>query len=317
MSDEAVPGDHDTSKNAGVYTNPIREHYHGEIWHFTDSAALVSMVKNRRLWASAAPMLNDPRELVYGAKRIIWWYETHGKELLPKNAELHMQLTEILHTFKAHVTAVPAYVVCASTSYRVLNQWRNYASTQGVAVRLEPHADLIPVDPPMREEGFMFQPEWVEVLYDPKRQDARIESTLQGLTKGDIAPVLKSSKKAANELIRGVLSVLAASMKDSAYAEEREVRLITLPFDGIELQHRGAARGVIPYIEITHYENFGWEHAGLQGIGKPDASLPIMEVRVGPPAGQSERQRVYGVKSLLRSNGLNAPVNGSTIKFLP
>lgn len=58
----------------GVVTPlPRSEQYHGPIWHFTSAIALVSILKERRLWASAATMMNDPQELTYGAERIRRW----------------------------------------------------------------------------------------------------------------------------------------------------------------------------------------------------------------------------------------------------
>ncbi len=296
---------------------PFSEHYHGPIWHFTDSWALVSMVEKRQLWATAATMLNDPEELITGAKRIMQWYELFGHDL-PKHLQLHMQLTEILNDdFIDTILANPAYVVCASTGYRVLNQWRNYGATSGVAVSIDPHADLIPAKPPLMS-GFMFLPQWVTVAYDPADQDERIRRVLSKITAGQIQPVLDSPNAgAANALIRGLLAALAASMKDSAYAEEKEVRLISYLPEGAHPRHRGSARGVVPYLEINHYPNFGWDLIGLEGLADTNAALPIREVRVGPPDGESERQRIVGVRSLLRSNESNAPVSGSTIRYLP
>lgn len=79
---------------------PESESYHNPVWHFTDSIALVSILERKRLWASAATMINDPEELTYGAKRIKSWYDERGKEL-PKhpavNALLTQQLGTILH----------------------------------------------------------------------------------------------------------------------------------------------------------------------------------------------------------------------------
>ena len=73
----------------------------------------------------------------------------------------------------------------------------------------------------------------------------------------------------ANDLIVAMLSSLAASMEDDAYAEEREVRLIPYPVDGAKPLHRGTDRGVIPYMELMHYENYGWAVAGLDQMVKP------------------------------------------------
>lgn len=299
----------------GVITPlPFSEHYHGPIWHFTDANALVSIVEKRELWASAATMLNDPEELVYGAARIVDWYETHG-DGLPQNLGLHMQLTEILSDhFVERIQENPAYVVCASTDYRVLNQWRNYGSTSGVSIRLEPHAPL--VHEGAEEAGFLFLPQWVEVKYTPADQDARIGRVLADIGAGQFRNAVATQPGIANMLIRGTLASLAASMKDSAYAEEKEVRLVVHLPDGRRPYHRGATRGVVPYLKITHDAMLGWELPGRGLVGER-VGLPIQEVRVGPPDGESERQRIIGVRSLLNAHGIEARVDGSMIRYLP
>ncbi|MCC2030531.1 DUF2971 domain-containing protein [Microbacterium sp. YMB-B2] len=305
-------------EHLGAYAPlPFSEHYHGSIWHFTDSRALISMVEKRQLWATAATMLNDPEELAYGARRIIDWFNNQPNES-SLHAALRTQMQYVLDDdFIEWVLENPAYVVCASTHYRVLNQWRNYGSTKGVAVKLDAHAEYIPSNPP-RMTGFLLVPQWVTVEYDPDRQDKRIERVLSKIAEGNLKPLLESSQPgAASTLVRGVLASLAASMKDSAYAEEQEVRLISYLPVGYRPKHRGSDRGVIPYIEITHHENYGWALAGLDALANSLAPLPIEEVRVGPPDGDSEAQRIVGVTSLLRANGSKARVLGSTIRYLP
>ncbi|MFJ4175393.1 DUF2971 domain-containing protein [Microbacterium sp. NPDC089696] len=274
----------------------------------------MSIVERQELWASAATMLNDPEELVYGAARIVDWYETHG-ESLPKNIGLHLQLTEILKdNFIERTQENPAYVVCASTDYRVLNQWRNYGSTSGVSLRLEPHAPLVHDD--AADAGFLFLPQWVEVKYAPADQDARIGRVLADIGTGRLRDVIANNPGIANMLIRGTLASLAASMKDPAYAEEKEVRLVVHLPDGRQPHHRGSTRGVIPFLKITHDAMLGWELPGRALVGER-VGLPIQEVRVGPPDGESERQRIIGVRSLLNTHGIEAAVNGSTIRYLP
>ncbi|MCI1018330.1 DUF2971 domain-containing protein [Microbacterium sp. C5A9] len=315
MSTPGTSSTNDESAPEGAITPlPYSEHYHGSIWHFTDANALVSIVEKQELWASAATMLNDPEELVYGAGRIVDWYEAHG-DALPQNLGLHMQLTEILKdNFVERVQENPAYVVCASTDYRVLNQWRNYGSTSGVSIRLEPHAPLVHDD--AEEPVFRFLPQWVAVEYRPEAQDARISRVLADIGTGRLRNVVANHPGIANMLIRGTLASLAASMKDPAYAEEKEVRLVVHLPDGSRPHHRGSSRGVIPFLRITHIPMLGWELPGLPPVGKK-IGLPIQEVRVGPPDGESERQRIIGVKSLLNTHGIEAAVNGSTIRYLP
>ena len=295
---------------------PHTEHYHGQIWHYTSNLALVSILDKQRLWASAATMMNDPRELNYGAERIKNWYDREG-DTLPDHKGMHMILTRRLRTIVDDIVAAPTYVVSASTDYRVLNQWRNYGSTSGIAIQLEPHADITPLRPPMAD-GLLFAPQWVKVVYQPAEQDERIKRVLESIPGPQIGPLLKPGElNNANDLIVAMLSSLAASMKDAAYAEEREVRLISFPVAGEPVLHRGTERGVVPYIELIHYENYGWALAGLSEIARASAPLPILGARVGPPQGESERQRKVGVESLFRAHDYDIPVNGSDIAYLP
>lgn len=91
------PDESTDTVEGSVFPLPSSEHYHGPVWHFTDAYALVSIVEKQQLWASAATMLNDPEELVYGATRIVDWYSEHGDEL-PEDAALHLHLTISLTT---------------------------------------------------------------------------------------------------------------------------------------------------------------------------------------------------------------------------
>ena len=95
----------DESRMVGAVTPlPHSEHYHGPIWHFTNAAALVSIVERRRLWASAATMMNDPQELTYGADRISAWYEREG-HVLPNHIGMHAIL-------KARLRTIAEDIVC-------------------------------------------------------------------------------------------------------------------------------------------------------------------------------------------------------------
>lgn len=180
-----------------------------------------------------------------------------------------------------------------------------------MSVRLEPHTVLVPDG--VSDADFVFLPQWVTVEYEPETQDARIARVLADIGTERLGNVLRWHPGEANRIIRGILASLAASMKDPAYAEEREVRLIVHLPDGHKPHHRGSSRGVIPFVKIVNKPMFGWELAGADR----QEGLPILEVRVGPPDGESEQQRIVGVESLLWAHGVEAPVNGSTIKYLP
>lgn len=296
---------------------PDTQLYEGQVWHFTDAYAFVNIVENHRLWASAATVMNDPREMTHGAERIESWYKAYGDQL-DLDARLHSLIVTQLKTLPIEVLERPAYVVSASRDFRMANQWQHYARASGVAIGLDPRTVVTPVNPLTAGQSVAVKSQWVEVVYDPAEQDQRIRRVLESLGERLIGHLIQRGQlQVAGEFVGGTLVALAASMKDPAFASEQEVRLISYLPQGQTPSHRATARGVIPYLEIGGKSEKGqWIFDGHSELPASDGQLPITAVRVGPPEGESERQRIIGVTSALRANGYRVPVNGPAFALL-
>lgn len=293
-----------------LMTDPV-----GHVWHYTDAAALVSIIKHGELWASAATTMNDPTELSFGAALVSRWYARNADSLSGDPRILEF-LTEAVAELESAVIENPAFIVSASEDPRLLHQWRNYAGTGGYALNLESFETAFAVKHgPSLDAEFTLQPVWVRVLYEEALQAKRIESALAYITNeatliGRL--VATDGMEDAAVLIRANLAALAATMKDDAFAAEKEVRLVAYLPKAVTASHRATLRGVVPYVELHAIRTVPFsDHP-------PKVSLPIQEVRVGPPTGQSEDQRKAGVRSLLKAAGLGGiPVSGAGIPYLP
>ncbi|WZH38209.1 MAG: DUF2971 domain-containing protein [Microbacterium enclense] len=325
---EAAPADDDQAGDGAIEGSfwPIPENYafHGDVWHYTNATGLEGIVKSGELRASSTVLLNDPQELLYGAKRIRHWWKENRESLKGEAPRLVPVMDDQLDGFEEAVLNNPAYVVCASEK-SLLSQWRNYASTNGFAIKLDatPSYGIVDEQEDPKAPGTTSMPEgqltrlpsWVRVAYKPSKQDELIRRFFEKLSLdvGHVGRLLQQDDvKNARTLIEATIAGLAAMMKHPAYREEREVRLIAYLPSNRHPGHYPAQRGVVPFVRMIATDDpFPLNNT------RPYRQLPIKEVRVGPPQGQTERQRRLGAQSLLRAHGFNAPVKGSGIPFIP
>lgn len=304
---------------------PIRSSraFTGDVWHFTDASGLHGIVTSGELRASSTVLLNDPQELRYGARRVSrWWHRNRGT-IASRSPGFRAIADRHLDAYHKTVLDNPAYVVCASEK-RLLSQWRNYSSSKGFAIKIHAGSAYGIVDDQSStdkarttstpKDSLTLLPTWVRVAYKPDQQDAYIRKTVEWLAsvEGPVGRLLAArDDRNAAVLVEAYVAALVASMKHPAYREEREVRLITyLPRERLSL-HYPSSRGVVPYVRIMATTD---PNLTSKREFKP---LPIREVRVGPPQGASERQRMLGVESLLRTHAFSVPVKGSKIPFIP
>lgn len=196
-----------------------------------------------------------------------------------------------------------------------LGQWRGYAGRGGYTIELGTwDPEPMTVERPDLDATWSVAPTWVKVEYQQEGQDRLISAVL-----GDVLDPTRSvggfaarSDENAQILMRGRLSSLAAALKHPSFAEEQEVRLVSFLPPGATPKFRGNNRGLIPYIELT---TGIFPHALSTTEHSP---LPIMSVRIGPPAGHAMEQRARAARLLLDSTGrADAPVHKSEIPFIP
>lgn len=296
---------------------PKHRWYVGTAWHYTSVEGCYGIVSNHELWATAHSMLNDAGEMSFGASRIIEFAEkwTPGRESDPRaEALLRSAIDELEQT----MTENPLFVLSASKSPELLNQWANYGDSTGCAIAIDTMSLLVPEGQAAKPSPSSTLPLWLDVVYDPEEQDAHIGSVLDELVKPErLLSEAIVHQMEPESLVEQNLSMLIAALKHPGFRAEDEVRLVARPRPTTSIWYRPTPRGIVPYVRFFGTES--GEDGGFQISSDPSSKLPlpIKEVRVGPPQGDSETRRVSSMREFLRAHGYNIDVGGAGIPYLP
>ncbi|MEG3181822.1 DUF2971 domain-containing protein [Sphingomonas sp. LT1P40] len=308
----------------------LRRFYHTAppslIYHYTSSAALISIVANNELWLSEATYLNDRHEIEHGRRLACDCVK--ARITVEPSAEVSAMMGLALSYFDSRADP-QVYVACFSFEGDDLTQWRAYGGTDApVAIELE-HSPLM--------FGYTSEGVLDRVLYDTVDQrwvfdqlltayaDAYREDIRHPIPvkrRGPAMMVDEESKLVAGSLYHALWHYIV-TCKDPAFASEREVRFIYTAHDyGQDESSRSwypdhptpnfreSAGRVIPYLTSTNLE-----FSNMNRIREAER-LPIRSVRIGPTAEPPLIQR--GIRRLLNTHGhQNATVTVSTSPFRP
>ena len=252
------------------------------VWHYTDVAGLLGIVRSRSIWASAPQVLNDSSEVLYGVNlvRDAWAEQksnsVHGKFVTDFIDQMIGELW---------VEYVQKRVFIASTSREpdLLSQWRNYANSDGYAICLDTSGRW-----GRRPEMVNGQLElrttvlhgWYDVMYDEptqKQAAAQLAETLPRLIPSQ-AVEEDSVAAYAEAMAMGFLliSALPLSMKHPAFADEREARFIGGSADA-GVAYRAANGRIVPYAPIGVFAINDQGH-----VLEQEQPFPIVKILCGP-----------------------------------
>ncbi len=150
-------------------TNTIDD---GLLWHYTDAGGLIGIIEHNALWASSTTTLNDSTELRYGLKvldqaKALLYHESNHADLLDSSRVL---LNTLVKEYSDRLLTTGVFVLCASTAYDSLGNWRAYTQLDGYAVGLSRQMlglltkEQILIHPANRYLG------WQKVHYEPEAQ---------------------------------------------------------------------------------------------------------------------------------------------------
>jgi hypothetical protein len=263
------------------------------LYHYTSGSGLIGIVGRLRLWASDVEFLNDAEEVTYGRDTVVHELLRRADELDPSGVgpdTTEGSRATVLRSTANELSRSPdeqqahVYVSCFCEDGDLLSQWRAYGSDAGYAIgfrsdqlaNLEPAASKTVGAP----SGPGFEPHLQRVMYGLEEAKSLIDSTLD-----TVAPE-PTGHPGVHGWVRYITVALPllASVKNDAFAEEREWRLAYVTDVVAGLKFRSGHLGVIPYREFSV---------------PPEA---IQEVVVGP--GRFPELRFQGVRQLLQSNKL-------------
>ncbi|MBS0277537.1 MAG: hypothetical protein JSR81_07940 [Proteobacteria bacterium] len=281
------------------------------IFHYTSSAALISIVRNNELWLSDATFLNDRVEIAHG--REIARARIEAATSWDGHPEVRAMMKAALDIFETKPDPV-VYVACFSWEGDDLAQWRGYGRGDApIAIELE-------CDPLMfgyTSEGMLH-----EVRYEQEDQSWTFDQVLRAYwdayaedvrnpmpsPRPEPMPVEEENALCAGKLYHDLWRYVVAC-KNPAFRSEREVRFTYIAHDfasssrGWYPEHpaplfRERAGLIIPYLSSSNLNFRNWDRIGEL------PPLPIRSVRIGPIEDQTLVAR--GVRRLLKAHGYNS-----------
>ena len=269
--------------------------------HYTDSFGVQGIISSNSLWATATQFSNDLSEIEYAVSvgaEIIGEMWRDKKNLSPWEELLVAHLLRLLDT-PLHSFGQP-FIVSFCEEGDLLSQWRAYGAASGFSLAFRPlyQRDTVRL---VCKGGFRTMVK--KVVYDPKKQRARLRFLFEHLTKlvngFSFAPTSPRGASAHVELSLILILEMtdwACAVKHSAFSEEKEWRIITYPkaatlvgsqtenYVGVSV--RPTSKLLLPYM-----------------ILEPSSRkrLPLIEVRCGPS--QFQEQSARAMKILLRKHG--------------
>jgi len=136
------------------------------VYHYTNAAGLLGIVRGKCLWASDVWYMNDAREALYGLDVIERALEGLDLPSGPA-AEIRGRALTLLRAIRDDGDFSRSYIACLSADGDDLSQWRAYGRPRGFSIgfdtaKLRSLCSLTPVPD---------KPTFRYVTYDPKQQD--------------------------------------------------------------------------------------------------------------------------------------------------
>lgn len=238
-----------------------------QVFHYTDQAGFLGLLRDKAIWATDLRYLNDSREYSIGFERIV--------AELEKCSAGNQPLQELLLTVLHDVTparAVGVYVTSFSLVEDDLSQWRAYSGgSGGLSIGFDPGV--------LSQRILLTGSSFGAVRYREEEHQQTVAQLCSELL-DDAKAVLAGHGTPQDFPIRCALSVqlACALMKHHKFDAEREWRMIVwsaLP-PYITRDVRRGRSAILPYVSVRL--DVTASQKGLQFANK----LPLADLWVGP-----------------------------------
>lgn len=295
-----------------------------EVWHYTTTAGLKSILVERKLWATSAAMLNDTSELGLGRSVL--------RDLLGRAEGISPEIQErALKLLDGNDEALVSFILSASRNGDSLTLWRNYGGNEvAYAVKLDRNRKLIPIEqvkgeshptPPPdypepeyervseEEYALSFDPDfkfvsggtWRRVTYIQSADDRKVEAQLGKLVK-DLTPTSNTLASATAEYTWRSIHSPTVYWKHHGFMDEREVRAAWAASPSWKfVRYRPGRFGFIPYIEVATWVDDLDYMPNFLAAEPRRRTLPITDIRIGPTQFPNDAERA--LRMLLNDNG--------------
>lgn len=259
------------------------------LYHYASPEAFESIIRNRAIWFTNAAYMNDQGELSYPvalAREIIRHYFERATD-----TGLRRFLFLVARSLESHEVFKSWYVASFSTEGDLLSQWRAYCPRGGYSIGMS--------------SGTLFDkmPERIKarigpVVYDRDQQTARIKAVVEAQIKNWQTKRKEHEKLSQDDYDRAVSNAIGFPLtyefvffKSSAFAEEREWRMVQYLEGGEVLSFRERQGLLTPYI--------------ARSLAAGSDLLPIERIYVSPLV--EGDLAIHGATLLLRRHGYSDP----------
>lgn len=215
--------------------------------HYTSGQGLLGIIGSSTIWATKIQYMNDSKEFAHAIELADTSIRTR------KAAQSNKQLSAFCDALIEHlerISGMPFYVACFSEVEDSLSQWRGYCPS-GFGYSIGFDGDKLREI--AKPQGFSLQ----QCIYSRRDQDQAVsqwvDSTLAIFTNS--CPPTEEPHSFC-ERIAGVFLTefikFAPYMKDNAFVDEREWRLVALiPAADPRVQLRPGKSMLVPYVPIN------------------------------------------------------------------
>lgn len=274
----------------------------GIVWHYTNAAGLLGIIQNRQLWATHSRFMNDTVEggVFDGALRAI---------VAGKDPKFHTSLRSTIDAMynpgpcgpESRVQTDNRFLLCGSESGDELTLWRNYGQEAvSFAVGLDATAPLglIHPDGKKTERASREFFSWSKVDYrtpSPTLPSDYEKRLLDAWTKQDFGSTEYDAFGEAIRVVDEVLIELSTVVKNKAFEDERESRVICKCDDGQFWRFRSGRFGLTPYVALGAAEEWG-------DVSSGNDVLPVRKIRI---SSQTPDADSLALNALLERNGFD------------
>lgn len=288
---------------------------HGLLYHYTDSNAVLNILKEGRIRASEARFLNDAEEVIFGLEYVLKQLRIREMELMPQwpgddssnqvyqKGVANYVIERIASLSGDDLTLPRVFVTCFCGHGDLLSQWRSYGQG-GYALGFDPAMLAKAVTVGLKDSTSASEYENMRPTLELRKVKYRREFATDSLDAelvDRIVPRDIGGPRGGGKL-RGVWVALAelAAFKHEAFKEESEWRLIyvikpdegklgaSVPRDELRppVKFRTGPLTIVPYLELA--------------LSMPDA---LKEIVVGP--GGDRNLQVSALRHVLEEAHLN------------
>ncbi|MEL6300268.1 MAG: DUF2971 domain-containing protein [Pseudomonadota bacterium] len=273
------------------------------LYHYTDGAGLLGILKSKSIWASGAVFLNDISEAIQAGRAIEnYTQQAELDERCKALIEFGLGYAGFRGTFPVSHRHIDLFVAAFSRGPGNLHLWKSYAGGIGGSYAIGFRSsylkacgsalgfDLAPVKYEEPAQLELLKPilhKYLATIEQVVPAELNIESNYSQAGLKQFSPEAQDAVKTFAEDVRAV----APQCKDRIFEQEEETRMVLRTGENLnEVEFRASGSGIIPYVPIPLIDPEGNE-------------FHIQNVVVGPSPRASDNAAIvfwaaakYGVR---------------------